>query len=525
MVVSLHTYTAVLKGTPDVALEVVGGSITLDATRAPHVTGNITITGASLATLNALDPRMNRRIEVTCTRTNPSQTRTFNLGLRRRGIPQEDLTVVLELASDEALLLDYLALADDDTTFGLADSLRDVIDYVLDTAIPGAALAASPSTDVDVHPTWEVTNLHTNPEIVNTYGYGLGVGATAVTRVLFGSVPAIRWTASMSDSVLVPTAGMDYFRVRPGAWYTFTIELLSAVAPRLAQLGIQWYTGDGTAPMQTLYGASQSTNMATWTTYTITARAPVGAASLVPLVFTYGNVPGEDQFAKRVMVYEGDRVVTSFSGGYTTDADYDYEWTASADGSPSIRKPLNDTPDLGALAWEAGQSALDFLLPLVQAQGLRLVCDEARTWTLRNDAYTAAGSLTVTYGTNMVGGEDSLNRSNDAWFNAATTVYAWTDRNGIPQRMVDSYSSGSQVKGKLYQKDTPYPGAGFSQYAVERAANRGREISVTTVADWNANSDQAITVTPWVTGVETGKTQSVTFDLDRDEMTVTTRTD
>ncbi|MGW9345895.1 hypothetical protein ACWGR3_30610, partial [Streptomyces albidoflavus] len=243
---------------PTFAVSIVGSSeplthlsstITLDAGRSPHVDGQITIATPSSAALAALDPKLTPRVVLVMTdELTPEQTRTFNLGVRTRTVPQSELGVQLELLSDEALLRDYKALADDDTPISLAVSLRAVINYVLAQVIPGAALAPG-VTDADVHPTWEVTNLHTNPEVVNPYGYGPGQNASEVVRVTFGSEgAAIRWIASGGRSNLVTSPAWDAFRVRPGAWYVFTVEALGQFE-RTAQACIQWYAGIETSPM------------------------------------------------------------------------------------------------------------------------------------------------------------------------------------------------------------------------------------------------------------------------------------
>lgn len=49
-------------------------------------------------------------------------------------------------------------------------------------------------------------------------------------------------------------------------------------------------------------------------------------------------------------------------------------------------------------------------------------------------------------------------------------------------------------------------------------------MTATTVSDWKAEAEQAITVYLDGAPIQIGATQSVTFDLDTDRMTVTTRT-
>ena len=183
---STHVYTAFLIGSPDVELSVMGGSIALDAMRGPHVEGQLKIALPDLTTLAALEPRLSARIrvEVEATFATMTQTRTFDLALRDRGTPQRDGTVSLILASDEALILERGSLADDITPRSFETSLRDIVDYVLDEAIPGAALEASPATDHNSTRYWAVTNLVTNPSAeVDAVNWSEGDNAIAPARM------------------------------------------------------------------------------------------------------------------------------------------------------------------------------------------------------------------------------------------------------------------------------------------------------------------------------------------------------
>lgn len=182
--------------------------------------------------------------------------------------------------------------------------------------------------------------------------------------------------------------------------------------------------------------------------------------------------------------------------------------------------------DLEAFTWKAGQSALAFLIPLAQTAGYRIVCDELRGWTLRDEEHTTGGSITIRQGLNAIDGTDRISLDDDRWFDAAVTRYRWTDRDGQQQERVDAYARRIPYRRlQLFERDTPYPGAGFSTYAVRRAMSRGRDVSATLVADWRAQAEMPVVIdldgTPTT---QTGRIGRVEFDLDRDEMTVTTRT-
>lgn len=178
-----------------------------------------------------------------------------------------------------------------------------------------------------------------------------------------------------------------------------------------------------------------------------------------------------------------------------------------------------------ARIWKAGVSAWDFLKPLVQAAGLRLVCDGERQWTLRAEDYLAGGMLNIQYGVNLRGGEDLIDRDSLAWYDAAIAIYRWTDGAGDRQERVDSYSeTGSYTLARVFEFDAPYPGPGFAEYAVRRARGRGREISFTMRADWTATAEQTVFAMLNDTPYQVGAVQSLSFDLSRDQMSGMSRT-
>lgn len=190
--------------------------------------------------------------------------------------------------------------------------------------------------------------------------------------------------------------------------------------------------------------------------------------------------------------------------------------------APALREDAADD----ALVWRAGTSALDFLHPLVQAVGMRLVCDERRVWTLRTETYAGHGAvISIAYGIDMVDGGDTIDRDNALWFDAQVTRYRWTDAAGAQQEAVDSYALQTPyTRVNLVAINAPYPGPGRSAYAVRRAQQRGREVTATKVSDWTVAAEQPVIVYLPDTPVQVGSVQRVRFDLDRDEMTIDART-
>lgn len=551
MTVSEHVYTAFLIGSPDVKLSCLGGSITLDESTAPHVQASLDIAfpGAwsidpvhggpmwtpDAASLAALDGRVNARVRVEVAADFPtgSQSRSFNLGLRDREVVHRDGVLRLRLAGDEGLLSDYAPLADDATPLTYQSSLRAVVNYVLGKAIPGAALQASPSNDADATTYGTTTNLITDP---SNQGSGAIFNARNCTLdkndtgwAAHGTKCINIYNPSVADANIMvgpQTSGVRAFGVSPGKTYVFSAT--GRVKPGFPVSG----TPD-----------ARALELAVFDEYGLIANSPKlsttpGAATRVSVMFTapergtfyfrayHGYPAGQVQWdAFRLSEYTGDPADTGYFDGSTTDtAGYDYAWAGPVNDSTSPRKALIDRSPT-ALLWKAGVSALEFLMPLVQAAGFRLVCNEARQWTLRNENYAAAGVLSIRHGVNLIEGTDTISRDSGLWFDARVTRYRWTDSAGARQERIDAFALNTPyTRLTTLDIDAAYPGPGRSEYAVRRAQGRGREITGSTVSDWTTNPEQSTVIVLENTPTQIGKTSRVVFDLNDDTMTVTLRT-
>lgn len=535
MSVSTHTYTASAGGR---ALGVSGGSFGLDEARFPHVEGMLAIALPDAATLAALDTRLSPppRVAFSARSTfddgRPERTREFRLTLRDREVRHAEGGVTMTLASEDALLEDFAPLADDLSLFTRQGSLRSVVNYVIGKCIPGRALAAAPANDADVTAYADTTNEVTNPAAaVNTVGWN------ATNLNTFTRATAQAWAANVNRTAfnLRGTANTDSYidtafaaSAMSGRTYLVrarqrntNIALPSANAGRLRV----FYSTDGAAtywPLADAYGTRVAN-----TTADVSMRVgfPVGTTHIIVRAYHGFNNDQSVLWSDfRVSEYTGDPTDVGYFDGLTPNTDgYTYTWEGEAGLSATDRRAVIDR-DPDALLWKAGQSGIDFLSPLVQAAGFRLVCDEMGVFTLRDEDYTASGSLSIRHGVNLIDGTDKVSRGDELWFDAAVTLYSWTDRNGIQQERIDAYALPGHSRVRTFERNTPYPGPGFSEYAVRRAQGRGREVSATAVADWGAAAEQPITVVLEGAPIQTGRTARVNFDLDRDEMTVTTRT-
>lgn len=206
-------------------------------------------------------------------------------------------------------------------------------------------------------------------------------------------------------------------------------------------------------------------------------------------------------------------LATAGVGGLSTSGDVDV--TPSPGGAEEA-----------ALIWQAGRSAMQFLHPLVQSRGLRLVCDETRTWSLRSASYTGHGDTHhIQYGVDIIDASETIDRDADLWFDARITRYRWTDDAGVQQERVDAFAlSAPYSKATLLEVDAAYPGPGRSEYAVRRAQSRGREITVTTVANWTLHAEAPVVLVLPDTPTQFGAIQRLEYDLELNRMTITART-
>jgi len=140
--VAQHTYSAALvAGGVTYPLTLKAGTVTMDDGRAPHVSARLTVPTSTAALQELIDPRTAARVLVTAsvsyaafnTDPPPATARTFDLHLRARDIAHNNRETTLELASDEALLIDDVLRAHFPSTGGQtrAASLRNIVEWIL----------------------------------------------------------------------------------------------------------------------------------------------------------------------------------------------------------------------------------------------------------------------------------------------------------------------------------------------------------------------------------------------------------
>lgn len=532
--ISTHEYAATLLEGAGHDLMPKGGRITMDEGWAPHVQARLTVPIPSETVQELLDPREARRIQLDCTATYhplnpaPTQSRAFNLGLRGRRIGHRAGTIELELASDEALLMDEVLLADAPNRDALdyQDSLRAMIDAVVLSRIGAALEAGGPDTPFRVLS--DATNLIPNPALETGIGSWLAAGncALAWSTAAHTGTHALAFQATAAGAQQVNATPLaTYLSVTAGKTYQWSVwgrKLSATPAATTLRVGIQWFNTSnvqiGTDLLSTAVALSSS-----YARYHVIGEAPVGAVKARAIVLVLGALNNLEATAlDDALFMEGDRLQDAFSGDTPDTDEYAYQWTGTAGASTSTRAALIDrSPQM--LDWEPGDSAWDFIQPVFQTAGLRLFCDEQRRWFLVDASYIAGGQTQLAVGVNTTEADDRIDRDNDEWCDAALVVYRWNDQTDTPTVRYDWYAEPGHTKVRVMELRRAFTGPGFAEYIVKRAAGKGRQITASAVSQYQAQPGQPVTITLPSTPIQTGLIQSVEWNLDNDEMTVQSR--
>lgn len=522
-VISRHTYTAEIDG-PGTELSITGGQITLDAGRIPHAEAELTLAVENSDLLDDLDPRDSRRIRIGATGEFGAVTRTreFNLGIRSVTPNRADGTVRVQLASDEAMLSDYAQLTEDTTPFDLASSLRSIVNYVLNKAIPGAALEAMPANDADMTPYWEVTNLLRNPAVVTNLSNWSAGGGCSLTFVAAGTSGEVGVNASAATGAVFAVDTSKYnIPAMPGTRYTFAVTQRNVSGGGNGRAVLRFLDNNNAtiSEIEGPTGSIANTN----SQVSVTAVAPPSTAKIAPF-WRFAGGAGRTYRLDEGILHRSRFPAVYFSGGTAAGGGYTFSFEGPSNDSASIRTPVQER-DPESLVWNAGVSGMDFLQPLLMSVGLRLVCDEQRRWTLRSEDYRSSGSQSWRYGVNITAADESLSREDESWFDAAVYEYRWSDRDGIEQVRTDSYSlNPTPTKVLRREINAAFPGPGRAQHVVKRAQGKGRTLTVSSVPTWQERTDQALTIRLDGSSVQTGISATVAFDLDTDSVTVGSRT-
>jgi hypothetical protein len=179
--------------------------------------------------------------------------------------------------------------------------------------------------------------------------------------------------------------------------------------------------------------------------------------------------------------------------------------------------------------WIAGQSAWEFLAPLVQVSGGRLWCDEQRVWHFDRAPVSAAGSLLLEGTGSITDYSGTLSREGDSdWYNAVVIIYEWNDP-VTDQKLIGKDSAPDAASWPALPRvltirhaDTVNPGPGAASNLLARSLARGYDIPTTATSDFTARPGMAVSIEPDDTPY-TAVLASVRWDFERAEMDVTLR--
>jgi len=192
-------------------------------------------------------------------------------------------------------------------------------------------------------------------------------------------------------------------------------------------------------------------------------------------------------------------------------------------GDALVDGAVTSTVDSAAIIWQPGQTAWDYLNPLVKKAGLRLYCDEKRLWHLVTDTDTLPGLVELFSVGTIKSTAEVIDRNSDEWFDAVVIKYSYVNDLGQTVNAFDTAAENGYSKVKLIEFDTPFPGLGAAQRILDRALARGSQQDVTAVSNYAVTPSTQCTI--YITGFPALENyiKSVTWNFPSDEMTIKTR--
>ncbi|WP_157557412.1 hypothetical protein [Microbacterium sp. 1.5R] len=488
--------------------------------------------GTADASTSVLETRTLERVDWV-----PAPGITADLALRSRKVSHDSKKITLSLASDEWMLERWAPIADDSTPRTHEENLRNLINYVLNKAIPGAALQPG-TTNAAIPASWDATNLMTNPTAgLDLSGWSNTQGT--ISRLTTGTFPANTSLASAVRATM--NAGADrgpYFNggddgtvlggslnvaIREKQLYRVSMYIRTSVAKTARLIVTQRNSANATAG-RNLHGPNFTTTANTWTRVSYVFQAYPGAVRMgvFPFLPTTSYAAGNTVDVTGVMVTEGTLDHSYFDGGTVVRPDlYTYTWNDQAHVSTSERTAIQERrPEL--FTWKAGQTAWDFLKPLVASAGgtgLRLFCDEQRRWWLINPIDWSVPGRFSARADNAVEGTDTMDADDED--NGVTGVVArftWTDVNGVSREKVDA--AGVAGKVKLLEFDREYPGPGVAAAHLKKTQGLGRVQDVTVETDYAVRPGQEVQIDLPGTSPQLGTINRVQWELTNGLMSI-----
>ncbi|MCM3778992.1 hypothetical protein [Microbacterium hydrocarbonoxydans] len=526
---------------PYAPLPISEGRVTLDENHAPYGLASVDVPLSDLGILERIDPREGQRVTLAAydSATDPGTTppRVFDLGLRGRTVDHKTGRVSLELATDEALLMDKrrLAATADGSPRAFETSLRGICNWAL--GLIGANLLAG-TADADVTAAWDATNLQTNPTAGTDLSGWTGAGG-ALARGTGGILPTPTIASFVRVTMNAGEARGPYFEggdaaailngtmnvgIREKQLYRVSAWVRTS-ASKSIRLSVQQRNAAGALAGTNLNGPAFTTTANTWHRLTFVFQAYPGALRVGVYAYLASGTyaAGQTVDITGVTITEGTLEVPHFDGGTNggSDSRYVYTWNGTPQLSTSERRALVPRPP-ELFDWKPGQSLHEFLEPLTESVGLRLFCDEQRVWRLIDPAeYEVPGYIVVQSKFNATEGTDTISRNTEDWATGVLVTYRWVDAEGTQREAFDFAGTDDLVM--RVERESEYPGPGAAAYILNSLTGRGRVQDVTALVDFRATPTNDVSIDLPGTVKQTGKVRRVVFGLKTGLMEVGTR--
>lgn len=556
------TITAVLKvGTSTYPLSVLPeGSITKDEAWAPHFQGQIVIARPSLTVLALIDPDLDARVVLTLGIDNPTSSVVLELNVLAKQVEKDRIGI--SLASNESKLQAYsrVATTPDRTAWQQQSSLRTIVTTAI-SKVPNVPTTVDWLADLTAFRTYSAAEnlLAQWGSFENNSVTGFGAGANTIASstawansgtysmvITPNSATSNDSYADLSIQNLVASRVGKVFTIR--AQHRRTANQVSSPAPHARARSI-WVRADVDGQLTTLAQSSQAANAAGVSTLQVAFTVPRGVVTNLTVRFYNGTVSGSTSatWFDDIAMFEGNGLDTNlsliapFTGATTNTSEYRYDWTGTAYASTATRTPILDRP-ADSLTWSPGQTAWDFITPLLQSAGLRLIPFMAtstatarwqvvtneypyRSKTTLQDAEVIAAGNNLYALTELVSLTASQSDGTPLYADAVVVHYQWRDTTtGADMEAYDT--AGPTTAKRAYyveRRDVGYPGPGAAAYLLARLVARRRQLGVTAAIDYGTAPGQLVQVRSAEGDVFTGYLDAVVLDLAQQEMTVRTK--
>jgi hypothetical protein len=536
------TYTATLitaSGQP--ALRVVQGSVTLNEAASPYAYASLTIARPAISVLAALDPTQTTTPRVRLTvNYGGGNTRTFDLLVSARQLDTASALVGINLVGDEQLVQDFSLTSDtpDRTYWSYQSSVRGIVYNVLNRVLGPGFLLTYGTLDRSVLTFSTVKNLIPTGSFEAPSATWAPVNNT-LTQSTAWSKYGLYSLQYASNSNTDNFAALDKTGLQPGstytmsAWYRQAANQTGTVHARARSIvataivnGVERAIAWSAPAPNAVVAAGSRLSM----TFTVPSNAEESRVRL------YDGAANHTSHWDGILLTEGDGMETNaitplvyFDGDTTDTTSYNYDWDDVAGSSSSTRTPVV-ARDPETLTWTPGQSAWDFLTPILQAVGMRLFCDETRTWRLVDNDYALPRVVHIDQGMNLYGHSDLMSRTaaqNDGlplFADAVVIQYTWLDQFNREQIRYDKAGPAKPQKAyRIERPDTAYPGPGAAAYVLSRLIARRRQLAVTGAPDLLATPGQEVSVSAPMAETQTGYVDGVSWNLASSVMTLMTK--